>query len=48
MQITSMHFRETAGAKLSNPNLQAALKKLQGNFVRGRADRVARGLPPPH
>ena len=41
MQITSMHFRETAGAKLSNPNLQAALKKLQGNFVRGRADRVA-------
>jgi len=41
MQITSMHFRETAGAKLANPNLQAALKKLQGNFVRGRADRVA-------
>ena len=41
MQITSMHFRETAGAKLTNPDLQAALKKLQGNFVRGRANRVA-------
>src|SRR5689334_3538637 len=41
MQITSMHFRETAGVKLANPSLQAALKKLQGNFVRGRADRVA-------
>ena len=41
MQITSMHFKETAGVKLSNANLQAALKKLQGNFVRGRADRVA-------
>ena len=41
MQITSMHFRETAGVKLTNPDLQAALKKLQTNFVRGRADRVA-------
>ena len=41
MLITSMHFKETAGVKLSNANLQAALKKLQGNFVRGRADRVA-------
>jgi L-lactate dehydrogenase complex protein LldF len=40
MQITSMHFRETAGVKLSNPDLQSALKKLQTNFVRGRADRV--------
>ena len=36
-----MHFRETAGAKLTNPSLQAALKKLQGNFVRSRAERVA-------
>jgi len=36
-----MHFKATAGVKLSNANLQAALKKLQGNFVRGRADRVA-------
>jgi L-lactate dehydrogenase complex protein LldF len=41
MQITSMHFRETAGVKLTNPDLQSALKKLQTNFVRGRADRVA-------
>src|SRR4029078_10785206 len=41
MQITSMPFRETAGVKLANPALQAALKKLQSNFVRGRADRVA-------
>ncbi len=41
MQITSMHFKATAGVKLRNANLQAALKRLQGNFVRGRADRVA-------
>jgi L-lactate dehydrogenase complex protein LldF len=41
MQITSMHFRETAGVKLTNPDLQSALKKLQTNFVRGRAERVA-------
>jgi len=36
-----MHFKATAGVKLSNANLQEALRKLQGNFVRGRADRVA-------
>jgi L-lactate dehydrogenase complex protein LldF len=41
MQITSMHFKATASVKLSNANLQSALKRLQGNFVRGRADRVA-------
>jgi L-lactate dehydrogenase complex protein LldF len=41
MQITSMHFKATAGVKLSDANLQAALKRLQGNFVRGRAERVA-------
>jgi L-lactate dehydrogenase complex protein LldF len=41
MQITSMHFKATASTKLSNANLQSALKRLQGNFVRGRADRVA-------
>src|SRR5688572_26708618 len=41
MQITSMHFKATAGVKLTNANLQAALKKLQTNFVRGRAERVA-------
>jgi L-lactate dehydrogenase complex protein LldF len=36
-----MHFKATAGVKLRNANLQAALKRLQGNFVRGRAQRVA-------
>ncbi len=36
-----MHFKATAGVKLRNASLQAALKRLQGNFVRGRADRVA-------
>ena len=41
MQITSMHFKATASTKLTNANLQSALKRLQGNFVRGRADRVA-------
>ena len=41
MQITSMHFKATAGVKLTNANLQASLKKLQTNFVRGRAERVA-------
>jgi L-lactate dehydrogenase complex protein LldF len=41
MQVTSMHFKATAGVKLRNANLQAALKRLQGNFVRGRAERVA-------
>jgi L-lactate dehydrogenase complex protein LldF len=41
MQITSMHFKATASVKLRNANLQSALKRLQGNFVRGRADRVA-------
>src|SRR5512134_2936961 len=41
MQITSMHFKASAGAKLTNANLQSALKRLQGNFVRGRAERVA-------
>jgi L-lactate dehydrogenase complex protein LldF len=41
MQITSMHFKATAGTKLTNASLQAALTRLQGNFVRGRAERVA-------
>ena len=41
MQITSMHFKATASVKLRSTNLQAALKRLQGNFVRGRAERVA-------
>ncbi len=40
MQVTSMHFRTTAGNKLADVKLQAALRKLQGNFVKGRADRI--------
>jgi L-lactate dehydrogenase complex protein LldF len=41
MQITSDRFKETARTKLHDENLQAALRKLQGNFVKGRAERVA-------
>jgi hypothetical protein len=37
MQITSMHFKAAASAKLADANLQSALNRLQGNFVRGRA-----------
>lgn len=36
-----MHFRARAGAKLADVRLQGALKKLQTNFVQGRADRIA-------
>ncbi len=35
-----MHFKARAGGKLADVKLQAALKKLQGNFVKGRAERV--------
>ena len=41
MRLTSAHFKATAARKLRDPNLQTALKRLQGNFVRGRAERVA-------
>ena len=41
MQATSSQFKQTARVKLADPRLQAALKKLQGNFVKGRADRIA-------
>jgi L-lactate dehydrogenase complex protein LldF len=41
MQLTSYKFKETAHAKLADENLQAALEKLQTNFVKGRAERVA-------
>ncbi|HYC44829.1 MAG TPA: LutB/LldF family L-lactate oxidation iron-sulfur protein [Burkholderiales bacterium] len=41
MELTSRRFKETARVKLADPNLQAALEKLQGNFVNGRAQRVA-------
>jgi L-lactate dehydrogenase complex protein LldF len=36
-----MHFKARAGEKLADVRLQSALKKLQGNFVKGRADRIA-------
>jgi len=36
-----MNFKARAGEKLADVKLQAALRKLQGNFVKGRADRVA-------
>ena len=41
MQLTSHRFKATARGKLDDANLQAALEKLQTNFVRGRAERVA-------
>src|SRR6476659_8648043 len=41
MQLTSYRFKQTARAKLADANLQAALNKLQTNFDKGRADRVA-------
>src|SRR5688572_6603432 len=41
MQLTSNRFKTTARAKLGDANLQAALTKLQSNFVKGRAQRVA-------
>ena len=40
MQVTSMHFKARVGEKLADVKLQTALKKLQGNFVKGRADRI--------
>jgi L-lactate dehydrogenase complex protein LldF len=41
MRVTSERFKTTARAKLRDAGLQRALDKLQTNFVRGRADRVA-------
>jgi L-lactate dehydrogenase complex protein LldF len=41
VQIASIHFKARANAKLADASLQAALAKLQTNFVRGRAERVA-------
>ena len=40
MQVASMHFKARAGGKLADRKLQAALRKLQNNFVKGRAERV--------
>ncbi|HTE15967.1 MAG TPA: (Fe-S)-binding protein, partial [Burkholderiales bacterium] len=41
MQLTAHQFKSRAREKLADANLQGALKKLQGNFVKGRADRIA-------
>ncbi len=41
MQVASLQFKARAREKLADAKLQAALKKLQSNFVKGRADRVA-------
>ena len=41
MELTSDRFKTTARAKLEDANLQSALDKLQTNFVKGRAQRVA-------
>ena len=41
MRVTSMHFKARASTKLTDAKLQSALAKLQTNFVRGRAQRVA-------
>ena len=40
MQVASMHFKARIGEKLADQKLQAALRMLQSNFVKGRADRV--------
>src|SRR4051812_20642123 len=41
MELTSDRFKATARGKLADRNLHAALDKLQTNFVKGRAERVA-------
>jgi L-lactate dehydrogenase complex protein LldF len=40
MQIQSMHFKETASAKLNDSVLQTNMKKAKGKFVDGRARAV--------
>ena len=40
MQLTSPQFKSRASAKLVDADLQRALRRLQGNFVKGRADRI--------
>ena len=41
MQVQSMHFKQTASAKLNDAVLQTALKKAKGKFVDARATSVA-------
>ena len=41
MQVQSMHFKQTASAKLNDAVLQSALKKAKGKFVDARATSVA-------
>ena len=36
MQVSSMHFKETAHVKLNDERLQYNLKKMQGKFVNHR------------
>ena len=40
MQVTSPQFKANAREKIADKDLRRALDKLQGNFVKGRADRV--------
>jgi L-lactate dehydrogenase complex protein LldF len=40
MQVTSPQFKAQARVKIADRDLKRALDKLQGNFVKGRADRI--------
>jgi L-lactate dehydrogenase complex protein LldF len=40
MQLASPQFKSRASAKLADADLQRALRRLQGNFVKGRAERI--------
>lgn len=40
MQISSVHFKQSAAQKLANPRLQENLKKLSTKFVTGRASAI--------
>ena len=40
MQVTSPQFKASARDKIADRDLKRALDKLQGNFVKGRADRI--------
>jgi L-lactate dehydrogenase complex protein LldF len=40
MQVASLQFKARAREKIADRDLKRALDKLQGNFVKGRADRI--------
>ena len=40
MQISAVHFKQSAAQKLANPRLQENLKKLSTKFVTGRASAI--------